>query len=143
MSVYDSIRQALALHFQDNWKDGDDPRTPIAWPNVSFEPPALAPWVRLTLVFSEARRALLTGDRETGQRIVGLVIVQVFTPAGGGDGPCFALADAIADVWKERRIEIVPGSEPIVTGVSEPVVVGASREWFQVNVSTPFEYLVL
>ncbi len=141
-TTIEDVRRALALHFETGWQDeAGGARTPVAWPNVSFSPPADAAWVRFTLLPAEARRHLITGQRETGQRITGLVVIQVFTPAGAGDGEAMTLAGVAGDLWTERRIEALPGRDPLFTFVPEIRVIGAAREWFQVNVTIPFEHL--
>jgi len=140
-AAFEPIRKALAAFFEAGWKDGGQPRTPVAWPNVSFKPPENRPWVRFTILSAEARRHLITGSRQTGQRITGLVVIQVFTPAGSGDGAAMTLADQAKELFSERRIEVAAGKDPLATAVPEARVIGADREWYQVNVSTPFEYL--
>ncbi|MCE5229008.1 DUF4128 domain-containing protein [bacterium] len=134
---YEAIRKALATYIRDNWTS----RTPVAWPNESFTPSAGIAWVRFTVLFSEAGRALITGSRDKGTMIRGLVVLQVFTPSGAGDSEISSLLDAASDLFKERRVEVSQGKAPLITKVPEPQIVGDSSGWFQVNLTTPFEFL--
>lgn len=134
---YEAIRKALATYFETNWT----PRTPIAWPNESFTPSAGIACVRFTVLFSDTSRALITGSREKGTMIRGLIVLQVFTPSGAGDSEISSLLDAASDLLKERRVEVTQGKAPLITKVPEPQIVGDSNGWFQVNLTTSFEFL--
>lgn len=134
---YEGIRKALTTYFKDNWTF----RTPVAWPNESFTPSVGVSWVRFTVLFSDAGRALITGSREKGTMIHGLIVLQVFTPSGSGDSVISSLLDAANDLFKERRVEVIQGKAPLITKVPEPQIVGDSSGWFQVNLTTPFEFL--
>lgn len=134
---YEGIRKALATYFKDNWAS----RTPVAWPNESFTPSTGVTWVRFTVLFSDVNRALITGSRDKGTMIHGLIVLQVFTPSGSGDSDISSLLDAASDLLKERRIEVSEGKAPLITKVPEPQIVGDSSGWFQINLTTPFEFL--
>lgn len=62
---------AIRQHFADGW----DGRTPVAWPNVDFEPPEDgSPWVRLTILGADAVQAEFGLD-DRRFRHTGIVIV--------------------------------------------------------------------
>lgn len=140
---YDKIRAALAGYFSANWDD-----TAIAWPNVTFTPTAGMPWVRFTILLAGADRELITGSADTGELIYGSIVVQVFAPVGTGDGAAMALVDSVKALFKEKKIVVNAGKDPLFTFVprvnvvgNDPLIGDSRVLWFQVNVETPFEFL--
>jgi len=106
----------------------------IAWPNVSFTPPADAPWLRFTITEGTANTPAFGSG--VVYRHPGNVIVQVFVPANEGDGRARSIADTVAAVYRGKRL--TPG----IRFFDAPYVntVGRDGDWFQVNVVAPFEY---
>jgi len=66
-------------------------------------------------------------------RRVGVMVVQIFVPAGSGDGTARELADSVADIFQGRTVSgvIFRG-----TGLTR---VGIDGAWVQYNASTPYQ----
>jgi len=106
----------------------------IAWPNVSFTPPADAPWLRFTI--TEGTASTTAFGSGVTYRHPGNVIVQVFVPTNEGDGRARSIADTVAAVYRGKRL--APG----IRFFDAPYInnVGRDGDWFQINVVAPFEY---
>ena len=94
-------------------------------------PPTNEAWVRLNILPGEQRQVAM-GVRRRFRR-TGVVDVQIFVPAGSGDGTARALADTVADIYQGRTVNgvIFRG-----TGLTR---VGMSGAWTQWSASTPYQ----
>lgn len=107
------------------------PNVEIAWPNIAFTPNSGESWVRLTIQDGDSRQVATVGEK---WRHPGVVIVQVFVPEGTGDGTALAIADDVVSVFQGMTLS------GIRFRASSAETVGASDGWYQVNVTTDFEY---
>lgn len=121
-SAAKAIRQQLHDHYS---------RTPVAWPNASFEPPGRDPWIRLTILGGDGRQVATAGQRI---RRTGVVVVQVFVPRGSGDGKAWSIAEEVAAIFEASTIS------GIRFGAAGTEEVGTQDSWFQINVRVPFDY---
>jgi hypothetical protein len=130
MPDFESAANTIRQELSDNISGYD-----IAWPNVSFTPPADTPWLRFTITEGEAANAGFGGSQNL-YRHPGNVIVQVFVPANEGDGRARSIADLVAAVYRGKRL--TPG----IRFFDAPYVntVGRDGDWWQVNVICPFAY---
>jgi hypothetical protein len=96
-----------------------------------FTPPEDAAWVRLHVLSGDQRQVGMGKYRRF--RRIGLVEVQIFVPAGSGDGLAREIADSVADIFEGRTVSgvIFRG-----TGLNRVGVTGA---WVQWNCSTPYQ----
>lgn len=136
MSHFDAIRRALTTHFLAEWGQ----TTPVALPNAAFTPPSAAPWVRLTILFANSERTLLTGDPATGTTTSGLLVLQVFVPEGTGDGGAMRLADTASGILHERTLTIPLAVQSLRLYTPRVNTIGPSGGWHQINVACPFEF---
>jgi len=99
--------------------------------DVETDPPDADTWVRVSTL-SGAQTQVSMGKLRRFRR-VGVVIVQIFVPAGGGDGVARELADSVAAIYQGRTVNgvIFRG-----TGLTR---VGADGAWVQYNASTPYQ----
>jgi len=99
--------------------------------DVETTPPETVAWVRLNIL-SGAQTQVSMGKLRRFRR-VGVVVVQIFVPAGSGDGEAREYADSVAEVFQGRTINgvIFRG-----TGLTR---VGISGAWVQYNASTPYQ----
>lgn len=129
---------AITTHFAARWTTAPGvPRTPVHWPDdAAFRPPHGLAWARLTIRWGEGRRVALgpSLDRHTG-----VVIVQLFTPAGQGHAANTALCDAAGEALNDVRLPCEGGR--VVFSTASLEVIGNDRgggPWWQQNVSAPF-----
>lgn len=145
MTTFTEAANTIRSHFRAEFHTLE-PDVPISFDNVSGLYTALdeivqqstddngdpAPWVRLNIRPGNAEMVSF-GPRTYRQP--GVVMTQVFIPAGTGDERANHIAEAIAG---SLRGETVSGVRFGAT--SAPQFVGPDRNWWQTNVMTPFEY---
>lgn len=109
--------------------------TPIAWPNVSFEPPNPAsPWIRFAVIDGDARILELGANKiKTAHRMPGLIVIQLFDALQAGDGPIRTLADTAAAIFRNWGGATVQCFAATVKTIGDD-----GKGWYQVNVSIPF-----
>lgn len=90
------------------------------------------PWVRVTIQPGETRQV---GFSNSGRRkrTVGNIVVQVFVPAGEGDGLAQELADRVASIWEMSTIQ------GVIFRATSVQRVGEDGAWLQYNTTTPFQ----
>lgn len=107
------------------------PSVPFSFGDVEYNPPDDESWVRVSTL-SGAQTQVSMGKLRRFRR-VGLVVVQIFVPAGSGDGTARELADSVAAIYQGRTVNgvIFRG-----TGLTR---VGIDGAWVQYNASTPYQ----
>ena len=116
------------------------PGVPMAYDNAAFDPAVDAvdgmgnpmPWVRLTVVPGDGFQASLGTPKVW--RSTGVVSVQVFVPAGEGDGTANELADDAASIFRGTNDSGVTFRAPALTRVG----LDAAGAWYELNVATPY-----
>lgn len=133
---YKSEFAALATAFKAGWVlTGGAARTPVAWPNVDFNPASsMAAWVRFNVVNGEAGLASIGVPGGNTRRHVGMIVVQVFVPLNTGAHIAREHADKVLDIFKNYALSGIrcrPGYA-VDVGTSE------ADGWHQMNVTIPF-----
>lgn len=131
---YESERAAIEGRWDTEWVSGSpsSARTPTAYENVPYEPTLGTSWVRLSILNGEALQ-ISTGDPGNNQhRHVGVIAIQIFTPAGQGTNAGRALADLAAAVFRNQRFSGLYAKVPYISGTSN------DGPWHQTNVTVPF-----
>jgi hypothetical protein len=123
---------AQNLEIQARFKAAWGTTTPVSYPNVSFTPPSTA-WVRLTILSGEESR-LTFGAETNNYRNVGVIVIQVFTPANQGNAAALALADQAAAVFRGWCGATVRCRSATMREIG-PDAAGK----YQVNISIPFQ----
>jgi hypothetical protein len=92
-----------------------------------------APWIRLTILDGEGQQVEM-GMKQRWRR-PGIVEIQVFIPAGDGDGLSAELCDTVRDIFEGRTIN------GVIFRATSRRRVGRGRDsaWVQWNASTPFQ----
>ena len=104
----------------------------IAWPGVTFVPPAGAAWYKVSFLPTGTDAALGVGaSKHEG----GIYQVSVFSPDGSGLGTLLGLADAVVALFDRQLLT------NIHTGVPVPAPVLTEPGWLQIPVSIPFVVL--
>ena len=128
--------QVIRERFNSQWPTLQ-PTVPYTFDNQGKNdddfPTRDAPWVRLTILDAEGQQVEMGGTRRW--RRPGVVIVQVFVPAGDGDGQGAALCDTVRDIFEGRTIS------GVIFRATSRDRVGRGRDsaWMQWNASTPFQ----
>lgn len=122
--------QTIRERFNTQWPI-EQPTVPFSFADVDFEPPADTPWVRLNALPGDQRQ--VTMGRIRRFRRVGIVLVQIFVPAGSGDGLAKELADSVATIYMGRTINGV-----IFRGTSVDRL-GVDGSWAVWRANTPYQ----
>ena len=107
---------------------------PLEWPNRPLDTSGLQAWARLSMQYAAGDQENLGGPGGRLFRYVGELTVQVFTRAGGGLAASDALVEAAMSVLRGGSLGAVTVRGPT------PTTVGRDGAWWQVNVSSVFQY---
>lgn len=126
--------QSLIAHFDTAWSD-----TPIAWPNVEFEPdsdPAAAnePFVRFQINPTQNDFASIgSSDGKAHYRETGDIFITVLVPQGKGKKQANTLATQVAVLMRNKRI----GN--YLTRAATKLPDSLEKGWFVVPVQIPYQ----
>lgn len=132
MSVED-VHAALRQRFAAQWATA----TPVQYESVAFSPPDKGPWARFVIRDSTAAWASFGAPGANTERGHGQVIVQIFTPAGTGEGEALSLARKAKGVYHGYEDAAVKLSFPQPAHLTQ---VGVDGKWYQINVHAPYQY---
>ena len=114
------------------------PPLPVVFNNVSYSPTPNSSWVQCLLNFG-ANEYLSQGlTTDSRNRIVGVIVINIFTPAGIGSGANYTIGKRIRDLYNRIIVSGVYFDAPI-----GPEVVGtpAPEGYFQTQVRVTFEFI--
>ena len=122
--------QTIRERFDTEWPLAQ-PTIPYSFGDVEFDPPDGSPWVRVSTISGDQRQVSMGKLRRFRRQ--GLVVVQIFVPAGSGDGTARELADSVAAIYQGRTVNgvIFRGTGLTRIGIDGPQV--------QFNASTPYQ----
>lgn len=89
-----TLKQAVEQRLETQWAAA----TAIHWPNQNFDPPSTGEWIEPALIGGDGGY-LSGGSGVTGNRIVGVLSVNVFGQPGAGTGRLWELADNVRDIF--------------------------------------------
>ena len=113
------------------------PAIPVVFNNVSYSPTPNSSWVQCLLNFGANNYLTLGTTAGSDNRIVGVTVLNIFTPSGVGSGANFTIAKRIRDLYNRINVSGVYFDAPI-----GPEVVSASPEgYFQTQVRVTFEFI--
>ena len=113
------------------------PSIPVVFNNVSYSPTPDTSWVQCLLNFGANNYLTLGTTAGSDNRIVGVIVLNIFTPSGVGSGANFTIAKRIRDLYNRINVSGVYFDAPI-----GPEVVSASPEgYFQTQVRVTFEFI--
>lgn len=107
------------------------PTLAIAYPGTPFTTPVAAPWVRASLVWGDG--ALSTMGATNRNTIIGMVQLEVYTPAAQGDGINTVLVDTLRDVYNRVEADGVRYTVP-----SGPRPAQLDSIWYRSLIRVPF-----
>jgi len=122
--------QTIRQRFDTEWPLAQ-PGVRYTFGDVEFSPPENEAWVQLHILSGEQRQVSMGKYRRF--RRIGVVMVQIFVPAGSGDGEARELADSVTAIFEGRTVNgvIFRG-----TGLNR---VGVTGSWVQWNAATPYQ----
>jgi hypothetical protein len=129
--AHTTLRQRFATSFA-----AARPGVPVAWGNVTCDPPATGPWVRFQIADYQARQASIGGLGRNLFRHPGDVFVHVQVPAGGGTSEALAIVDDVCAIFRNWQSGGITMGAPFVRQIGEREFDGA--RWFVVVCAIPF-----
>lgn len=127
---YSDHQAFLRKRLYDNWQ-----KTDIQWPNTDYKPAVGTPWLRASFQDGDNMTAGIGGEARLNRQ-VGVMYIQVFTPAGEGEGQAIDYAEEV------RALFVSPPNTPSGLQFRSPASikrVGNDGAWYQVNVLVPYE----
>lgn len=128
--TYEEARDAIYKVFLDVW--GSDP---VIWADMFGRvPDETVPWARVILRHGGGGQSSLASD--VGRRRFsryGVLLIQVFTPAGRGQTQGYQLATKVANAYEDSKLDVWFRN----TRISEK---GSSGNSDQIDVLTDFLY---
>lgn len=125
MSGFEAERASIEAKFATGWAN----RTPVAFDNNRFVPPASGAWVRLTIIPGDSFNASLGINHV---RNVGIISLQIFVPEDSGTRQARQLADQAAVILENQRFN------GISTRAASLVRAGESGSYLQFNLNAPY-----
>lgn len=125
-----SDSQTIRERFNTEWPL-EQPTIPFSFADVDYNPPKNITWVRLNVLPGDQRQVGLGRVRRF--RRIGTVLVQIFVPAGSGDGLAKELADSVANIFMGRTVNGV-----IFRGTSVDRL-GVDGAWTLWRAETPYQ----
>lgn len=122
--------QTIRERFNTQWPI-EQPTIDFSFADVDYNPTKDNPWVRLSVLTGEQRQVSMGLFRRF--RRTGVVSVQIFVPAGSGDGLAKELADSVANIFQGRTVEGV-----IFRG-TDLTRVGVDGAWAVWNATTAYQ----
>lgn len=91
-------------------------------------------WLRVSVEIGESTQVAMGGGA-SGRRVrtVGVAMVRIFKPSGGGHGELYRIADSVASVWQLGTIDCVLYRAAAVQPVQ------TDGPWTILPVNTPFQ----
>ena len=132
-STYNDVRAAIEGRIATEM--ALSPSYPVAYQNVSFNPPNNAPFVRVRVSFGDNNYATLQPATNGFNRQNGVLFVDVYTPLGVGPGANFTIAERLKDKFDRAKFSSI-----IFDAASGPSQVeGAAPEnYFQTQLTVSF-----
>jgi hypothetical protein len=129
--MFASDSATIRQRFETLWPGQFSPQVPHTWGDVKYDPPEDTPWVRLTILPGQQAQASMGKQRLFRRN--GVVVVDIFVPAGSGDGRAKELGDAVTNIFMGRTVS---GVIFRATSLERVQVDGA---WTQYSASTPYQ----
>ena len=118
------------------------PSTPVTWNNINFVPDSQTQWVQVEVVFGSSEYLSL-GTVDSGvDRLFGIAVIDVFTPAGDGSVGAFELATKVRDLYNRKIMDTLYFDAATGPQVMKPNIASAGTGgFFQTEVRVTFEYI--
>ena len=114
------------------------PVLPVVFHNMAYEPTPGSSWVQCLTSFGGGEYLTQGGLSDISNRIVGIVVVNVFTPKGVGSGANYVIGKRIRDLYNRVIVSGVFFDAP--TG-PEALATPTPEGYFQTQVRVTFEFI--
>lgn len=116
----------------------NSPQLPVVFNNMDYKPTPNSSWVQCQVDFgsNEYLSQGLTSD--SANRIVGLLVVNIFSPAGDGPGANYTIGKRIRDLYNRVIVSGVYFDAPVGP---EALASPAPEGYFQTQVRVTFDFI--
>jgi hypothetical protein len=114
------------------------PAIPVVFHNMDYEPAVDASWVQCLVSFGQNEYLSQGLTTDSRNRVVGLLLLNIFTPQGNGPGANYVIAKRVRDLYNRVIVSGVyfdAANGPSV--LATPVPEG----YFQTQVRVTFEFI--
>lgn len=125
-SEFAATVKSIEEHFRAQYTE-----TPVEWENAAPFNSNGARFVRF-VVREAGRQQIALPQSSRSTRLVGVVMAQVLVPRNEGTRKAREIADLIAGLFDKQKVGNVQFRE------AEARPIGATGQWWQMNVSVPF-----
>ena len=126
------IESRLALELAES------PAIPVVFHNMDYEPAVNSSWVQCLVSFGQNEYLSQGLTTDSQNRVVGLLLLNIFTPQGEGPGANYVIAKRVRDLYNrvivsEVYFDAANGPSVLATPVPEG--------YFQTQVRVTFEFI--
>jgi hypothetical protein len=114
------------------------PVLPVVFQNMAYEPTPNSSWVQCLTTFGSSEYLSLGGTTDSDNRIVGLVLINIFTPQGVGPGGNYVIGKRVRDLYNRVIVSGVYFDAPVGP---EALATPAPEGYFQTQVRVTFEFI--
>jgi hypothetical protein len=114
------------------------PVLPVVFQNMAYEPTPNSSWVQCLTTFGSSEYLSLGGTTDSDNRIVGLVLINIFTPQGVGPGSNYVIGKRVRDLYNRVIVSGVYFDAPVGP---EALATPAPEGYFQTQVRVTFEFI--
>ena len=127
-----TIESRLATELENN------PTLPVVFHNMAYEPAPNTSWVQCLTTFGAGEYLGHGGTTNSQNRIVGLLVLNIFSPKGVGPGANYVIGKRIRDLYNRAIVSGVFFDAP--TG-PEALASPTPEGFFQTQVRVTFEFI--
>jgi len=116
----------------------NSPALPVVFHNMAYEPTPNSSWVQCLTTFGSSEYLSLGGTTDSDNRMVGLVLINIFTPQGVGPGGNYVIGKRVRDLYNRVIVSGVYFDAPVGP---EALASPAPEGYFQTQVRVTFEFI--
>ena len=116
----------------------NSPTLPVVFHNMAYEPAPNTSWVQCLTTFGANEYLGQGGTTNSQNRIVGLLLLNIFSPKGVGPGANYVIGKRIRDLYNRAIVSGVFFDAPIGP---EVLASPAPEGYFQTQVRVTFEFI--
>ena len=114
------------------------PAIPVVFHNMPYTPTPNSSWVQCLTAFGNNEFLSLGGTSDSDNRIVGVVVINIFSAAGVGPGANYVIGKRVRDLYNRVNVSGVYFDAPIGP---EVLASPAPEGYFQTQVRVTFEFI--
>jgi len=114
------------------------PAIPVVFHNMPYTPTPNSSWVQCLTSFGSNEFLSLGGTSDSDNRIVGVVVINIFSAAGVGPGANYVIGKRVRDLYNRVNVSGVYFDAPIGP---EVLASPAPEGYFQTQVRVTFEFI--